>query len=182
MLELSFNSEQKTIDLLGNGQIKEPVYARILPDGESQNEISVEIQEGWNEVTVELPKDYLMKSIRFIPYEGSGIIEHLQIIGYGNSESEMSYNWTSAQKLGNESFFVHMGNHMNEMNYLINEEYSALKIKYRLVPFYGERELYAAGGMFSKRNSEKRKARRGSSRKIEGNGSRFKKENHRSKS
>ena len=56
----------------------------------------------------------------------------------------MSYNWTSAQKLGNESFFVHMGNHMNEMNYLINEEYSALKIKYRLVPFYGERELYAA--------------------------------------
>ena len=61
--------------------IKEPVYARILPDGESQNEISVEIQEGWNEVTVELPKDYLMKSIRFIPYEGSGIIEHLQIIG-----------------------------------------------------------------------------------------------------
>ena len=33
---------------------------------------------------------------------------------------------------------------MNEMNYLINEEYSALKIKYRLVPFYGERELYAA--------------------------------------
>ena len=144
LLELSFNSEQKTIDLLGNGQIKEPVYARILPDGESQNEISVEIQEGWNEVTVELPKDYLMKSIRFIPYEGSGIIEHLQIIGYGNSESEMSYNWTSAQKLGNESFFVHMGNHMNEMNYLINEEYSALKIKYRLVPFYGERELYAA--------------------------------------
>ena len=141
LLELSFNSEQKTIDLLGNGQIKEPVYARILPDGESQNEISVEIQEGWNEVTVELPKDYLMKSIRFIPYEGSGIIEHLQIIGYGNSESEMSYNWTSAQKLGNESFFVHMG---NQMNYLINEEYSALKIKYRLVPFYGERELYAA--------------------------------------
>ena len=144
LLELSFNSEQKTIDLLGNGQIKEPIYARILPDGESQNEISVEIQEGWNEVTVELPKDYLMKSIRFIPYEGSGIVEHLQIIGYGNSESEMSYNWTSAQKLGNESFFVHLGNHMNEMNYLINEEYSALKIKYRLVPFYGERELYAA--------------------------------------
>lgn len=143
LLELSFNSEQKTIDLLGNGQIKNPVYARILPDGKSQNEISVEIQEGWNEVVVDLPKNYLMKSIRFIPYEGSGVIEHLQIIGYGNSESEISYNWTSAQKLGDESFFVRVENHMNEINYLVNEGYSALKIMYSLIPLYGKREMYA---------------------------------------
>lgn len=142
LLEVSLHSERETIDLLQEGQSERYIYSQFLINGQSENILSKRINYGENTFTVDLPEDISIDSIRFVPYEGNGLITHLKVYEFQKENKELKYNWTSAYAISNDLMIVHKESNLNEINYLLSEGCKKLKIEFCLVPIFGkEKEI-----------------------------------------
>lgn len=142
LLEVSLHSERGTIDLLQEGQSERKIYSKFLINGQSENMLSKKINYGENTFTIDLPEDILIDSVRFVPYEGNGLITHLTVHELEKENKELKYNWTSAYTISNDSMILHKEGNLNEINYLLGEECKKLKIEFCLIPIFGkEKEI-----------------------------------------